>query len=95
MSSFDLPAEMPLVPYLELDGVKAGRDPSSRNAWYICSSATPLSNGVTGMSPQSLTVAHDLYGLIPARVLKAVPGIWRALAARMARGPKRAPGWIG
>ena len=28
---------------------------------------------------------------MPARVLKLVPGIWRALAARMARGPKRAP----
>lgn len=36
-------------------------------------------------------VAHELYGLIPARVLKDVPAIWRALAARMARGPKRAP----
>lgn len=69
----------------------AGRDPSSRNASYIWRSATPLSKGMIGMSPQSFMVAQALYGLIPARVLKDVPAIWRALAARMARGPKRAP----
>lgn len=86
-----MPAETPLVPYLDDAGVKAGREPSSRNASYICRSATLLSNGVIGMSPQSLIMAQDLYGFIPARVLYAVPGICRALAARIARGPKRAP----
>lgn len=37
-------------------------------------------------------VAHDVYGLKPARVLKPRLAVWREDAARMARGPKRAPG---
>ena len=43
------------------------------------------------MSPQSRIEAHDEYGFMPARGLKPLKGVWRAEAARMARGPKRAP----
>jgi hypothetical protein len=68
------------------------RCPSSRYAAVICVRATALSNGVTGTSPQSKTLAHDMYGFMPARALKPLKLVWRAEAARIARGPKRAPG---
>jgi len=44
------------------------------------------------MSPQSRMRAHDVYGFRPARGLKPRKEVWRALAARMARGPNLAPG---
>jgi hypothetical protein len=48
-----------------------------------------------GMSPQSRIEGHEVKGLMPARVLKPRWEIWRDEAARMARGPKRAPRWMG
>jgi hypothetical protein len=51
-----------------------------------------LSKGVMGISPQSTIEAHDVYGLRPARGLKPRKEVWREEPARMARGPKRAPG---
>ena len=53
--------------------------------------AMALSNGVTGISPQSRILAQEVYGLNPARVLNPRKEVWRPEAARMARGPKRAP----
>src|SRR6187402_1573197 len=50
-----------------------------------------LSRGVTGISPQSRMVAQEVYGFRDARRLKPLKEVWRAEAARMARGPKRAP----
>lgn len=44
------------------------------------------------MSPQSMTLAHDVYGLKPARGLKPLKLVCRAEAALIARGPNRAPG---
>lgn len=35
-----------------------------------------------------------MYGFIRARGLKARSGVWREEAARMERGPKRAPGLV-
>ncbi len=35
----------------------------------ICVRAIALSNGVTGISPQSSILAHEVYGLMPALVL--------------------------
>ena len=72
-------------------GETAGRPPNSAKASVICSSATALSNGVAGMSPQSTMVAQSWYGLMPARWLKPRNDVWRPDACRMARGPKRAP----
>ena len=45
-----------------------------------------------GMSEQSRMVSGVVYGFMPARGEKARKGTWRAEAARIARGPKRAPG---
>ena len=73
-------------------GGRAGeREPSSRNALVICLSARRLSNGLRGMSPQSMIVRGDMYGFRPRRGLKPRAADWRAEAARIARGPKRAP----
>ena len=69
-----------------------GRLPSSIKASVICCSAAALSIGVMGISPQSIVLAHDLYGLMPAFGWKLRPGRWRADAVRIARGPRRAPG---
>jgi hypothetical protein len=69
-----------------------GLFPSSRNASLICFRANVLSNGVIGMSPQSTIFAHDVYGFRFARGLKPRKDVWREEPARMARGPKRAPG---
>ena len=44
-----------------------------------------------GMSPQSIIEAQEVYGFMPARGLKPRKLVWRAEAARMARGPNRAP----
>ena len=68
-----------------------GRAPSSSNAALICRSATALSIGVAGMSPQSRIFAQLWYGLMAARGLKPRNDVCRAEAARIARGPKRAP----
>jgi hypothetical protein len=43
------------------------------------------------MSPQSRILAHDRYGLIPARGLKARNEVCLEDAARIARGPNLAP----
>jgi hypothetical protein len=69
-----------------------GLFPSSRNASLICFRANVLSNGVIGMSPQSTIFAHDVYGFRFARELKPRKDVWREEPARIARGPKRAPG---
>ncbi len=50
-----------------------------------------MSRGVTGMSPQSRMVKGVEYGLRAARWLKPRKEVWREEAARMARGPNRAP----
>ena len=51
-----------------------------------------MSKGVTGMSPQSRIVYGEVYGFRPRRGLKPRKEVWRAEAALIARGPKRAPG---
>jgi hypothetical protein len=50
-----------------------------------------LSNGVMGMSPQSMTLAQFWYGLTLARGLKARSDVCRDEACLMARGPNLAP----
>jgi hypothetical protein len=67
------------------------RPPSSVRAVVICSRATALSTGMTGMSPQSRIEAQLWYGLMLARALNPLNDVWREAAWRMARGPKRAP----
>jgi hypothetical protein len=54
-------------------------------------SATALSKGVTGMSPQSRICAQLRYGFMLARALKPRNEVWREEAARIARGPNLAP----
>lgn len=44
-----------------------------------------------GTSPQSSIFAHEAYGFKAARALKPRDAVWRLEAARMARGPNRAP----
>ena len=78
--------------FLSREGEVEAREPRVRKASDNCWMASALSKGVMGMSPQSRIRAHDVYGLRPARGLKPRKEVWRALAARMARGPKRAPG---
>lgn len=67
------------------------REPSSRYASLICRRARVLSKGVTGMSPQSRIVKGVVYGFRAARWLKPRKEVCRDEAARMARGPNRAP----
>jgi len=67
------------------------RLPSSVKASVIWATATALSTGTTGMSPQSRIVAQLLYGLTLARGLKPRKDVCRLEAWRIARGPKRAP----
>lgn len=43
------------------------------------------------MSPQSRMVNGEVYGLREARWLKPRKEVWREEAARIARGPNRAP----
>ena len=69
-----------------------GREPSSSKASVIWRKARALSKGVTGMSPQSIILAQESYGLMLARGLKPRNEVWRPDAARIARGPNRAPG---
>ena len=68
-----------------------GRAPSSEKAALIWRRASSLSKGVMGMSPQSRMVKGEVYGFRPRRGLKPRKAVWREEAARMARGPKRAP----
>jgi hypothetical protein len=56
--------------------------------------ARALSKGVTGMSPQSIILAQEVYGFNPARALKPRNDVCREDAARIARGPNRAPGIV-
>lgn len=72
-------------------GDTVARLPSSVKASVIWRSATALSTGTTGMSPQSRMVAQFWYGLMLARGLKPRKVVWRDEAWRMARGPNLAP----
>ena len=82
---------------LEIMGLVSAtfRAPSCLKAVDICCSASALSKGVTGISPQSRTVSGVPKGSNCARGLKPRKGSCLALAARMARGPKRAPIGVG
>ena len=71
------------------------REPSSRNAADIWARARALSKGVMGMSPQSRIFRGVVYGFRPRRGLKPRMEVCREEAWRIARGPKRAPGWRG